>query len=94
MNWDQFQQQDNVYGFDRQLIASKGILESCDVRQILFDRLPGCVDADPTDSETDRTGVDWIATLKSGACANVDVKFRDKDCQKFGSDDLALDFTH
>lgn len=83
--------QDNHYSFNNELVASKGILESCDVREILTLRLPGCVDADPADEELDRTGVDWMAKLCSGKNVGVDVKTRKKDCKNFGNDDVALE---
>jgi hypothetical protein len=83
--------QDNVYSFNQKLVASKGIVESCDVHEILLLRLPGCVDANQTDSDVDRTGVDWLATLSSGRTVGVDVKIREKDCMKFGNDDVALE---
>lgn len=82
---------DNVYGFDQQLIASKGVLETCDVGEILRTRIPGCVKAVETDKATDRKGVDWWALLKNGQKIGVDVKHRQKDCQRFGNDDVALE---
>lgn len=90
MKFNRFER-DSVFGFNHQLIASKGIVESCDVRQILMERLPGCVDAYSTDTDVDRTGVDWIAKLSSGRECNVDVKMRERDCQAFGNDDVALE---
>ena len=83
--------QENVYSFGQKLVASKGIIESCDVNEILKLRLPGCLWAKETDAETDRTGVDWIATLSCGRSVGVDVKMREKDCIAFGNDDLALE---
>lgn len=83
--------QDNVYSFGEKLVASKGILESCDVREILMSRLPGCIDASPSDEELDRTGVDWTAALCCGRDVGVDVKIREKDCISFGNDDVALE---
>jgi hypothetical protein len=83
--------QDNVYSFNQKLVASKGIVESCDVREILMLRLPGCVNASQADTDMDRTGVDWLAALSSGRKVGVDVKIREKDCMKFGNDDVALE---
>jgi len=83
--------EDNVYSFDDKLVASKGIVESCDVREILTMRLPGCLEVKQTDPEIDRTGVDWIAEVDSGRIVGVDVKHREKDCRAFGDDDLALE---
>lgn len=79
------------YSFEKKLIASKGLIESCDVLEILRLRLPGCVDAVSTSTEIDRTGVDWLATLLSGRVVGVDVKTRDKDYLRFGHDDVALE---
>lgn len=82
---------ENSYSFEKKLIASKGVIESCDVGEILRLRLPGCVKAVPTGSEVDRTGVDWLATLSSGRVVGVDVKIREKDYLRFGHDDVALE---
>jgi hypothetical protein len=82
---------DNVYGFDEQLIASAGVIPSCDVAEILRQRMPGCVEVKKSCKETDRSGVDWWAVLENGKRVGVDLKNRDKDCMAFGNDDLALE---
>lgn len=81
----------NAYGFDQQLIASKGVLETFDVAEILQARIPGCVQSEQADADSDRSGVDWWAILENGQRIGVDVKHRPKDCMKFGSDDVALE---
>jgi hypothetical protein len=82
---------ENEYGFDQQLIASKGVLQSCDVAEILRTVLPGCLSAHEADKESDKSGVDWIACMASGRKVGVDVKHRTKDCMAYGNDDLALE---
>lgn len=77
--------------FEGELNASKGIVESCDVADILRLRIPGCLSVTPTDAEVDRSGVDWIATLQCRRSVGIDVKYRRKDCRAYGNDDLALE---
>jgi hypothetical protein len=90
MNFDQLWQ-NNVYGFNDKLIASQGIVESCDVGEILRCRLPGCVEVKQAPKDIDRTGVDWLAKMSCGRVVGVDVKIREKDCTRFGNDDVALE---
>lgn len=82
---------ENSYGFDQQLIASNGVIQSCDVSEILRARIPGCLKAKKTDKELDRRGVDWLADLSNGRSVGVDVKARTKDYAARGEDDLALE---
>jgi len=82
---------ENSYGFDQQLIASNGVIASCDVATILSARLPGCIRVQKMDPETDRSGVDWWAELSNGRKVGVDFKGRAKDCRAYGNDDLALE---
>lgn len=82
---------ENSFGFDRQLIASNGVIQSCDVSEILRERIPGCVSARKTDKDLDRRGIDWIAELANGRSVGVDVKARTKDYATRGEDDLALE---
>lgn len=81
----------NAYSFDQQLIASKGVLETCDVSQILQTHIPGCMRSEQADPEADRSGVDWWAILANGERIGVDVKHRPRDCMRFGNDDVALE---
>ena len=82
---------ENSYGFDEQLIASNGIIQSCEVSGILRARLPGCVSVRKTSPDLDRRGVDWIAGLANGRTVGVDVKSRTIDYAARGNDDLALE---
>ena len=62
--------------------------------EILKNHIPSCVSVKKTDVATDKTGVDYIATLKNGAVVFVDAKTRTSDCAKFwvqGEPELALE---
>ena len=82
---------ENSYGFSQQLIASNGVIQTCDVGEILTARLPGCVRVEKSDISSDRSGVDWWAVMSNGRKVGVDFKGRAKDCLTYGSDDLALE---
>lgn len=56
--------------------------------------IPYCVDVQKTTAEVDKTGVDYIATLSSGARINIDAKTREKGSSKFwrhGEPELVLE---
>ena len=56
--------------------------------------IPYCVDVQKTAAEVDKTGVDYIATLSSGARINIDAKTREKGSSKFwkhGEPELVLE---
>ena len=62
--------------------------------EILRNAIPNCVDVRKTDEETDKKGVDYIATLSGGAEIGIDVKARDKGVSKYwqnGKEDLVLE---
>lgn len=61
---------------------------------ILKDRFTGCISVEKTDIETDKLGIDYIATLRKGAQIYVDGKTREKGCSKYwinGEPELALE---
>ncbi len=61
---------------------------------ILKKHIPQCVDVRKTDAEQDKTGVDYIATLKNGAEILIDAKTRTADCAKWwknGEPEFALE---
>jgi hypothetical protein len=60
---------------------------------ILKNAIAGCVDIRKTDEATDKTGIDYIATLRGGAIVNIDAKRREKGCSKYwdGQPEIALE---
>lgn len=91
MRFDDRYWADNISDFNGDLSASKGILEACDVGEILRSRIPGCLKVKQADSAIDKTGVDWTAELQCGRIVGIDVKHRTQDYRARGKDDLALE---
>ncbi len=81
------------YDFNERLRFSQGERGNRDA-EILKHAIPNCIKVRKTDVETDRKGVDYIATLKGGAEIGVDIKARDKGISKYwknGKEDLVLE---
>ncbi|MFH1744389.1 MAG: hypothetical protein ABIH23_35750 [bacterium] len=70
------------YGFDERLAFSKGIVAAT-CKETIQNLIPGCVEVREASAEMDKTGVDYIATLRRGAVVYIDHKARDKGCGKF-----------
>ena len=82
-----------IYDFDERLRFSQGERGIRDV-EILKHAIRDCVAVRKTDIETDKKGIDYIATLKGGAEIGIDVKVRDKGISKYwkdGKEDLLLE---
>lgn len=82
----------NEYGFHERLSFSLGVVaETCE--ETIQAMLPGCVNVRKTDEAEDRTGIDYIATLRRGAEVFIDHKARDTGCSKFwnGEPDIAVE---
>lgn len=82
-----------IYDFDERLEFSQCKCEERDMN-ILKLAIRDCVDVRKTDIETDKNGVDYIATLNGGAEIGIDVKTRDKGASSFwkhGEAELALE---
>ena len=60
---------------------------------ILKSHIPKCVSVKKTDRNTDRTGIDYIATLRNGAEIYIDAKTRMPGCSKYwnGDPELAIE---
>jgi hypothetical protein len=71
-----------IHNFNEKLAFSQGQRQVCDVDTIRV-MLPGCVSIVKTTPDVDRTGIDYVATLRSGAAVNIDAKNRDRGCSKF-----------
>ena len=61
--------------------------------EILKSNIANCISVDKTDLEMDKSGVDYIATLKNGAQIFIDAKTRMEGCSKYwhGEPELALE---
>lgn len=61
--------------------------------EILKSHIPKCVSVIKTDTETDKTGIDYIATLKGGAEIYIDAKTRVGGCSKYwdGQPELCIE---
>lgn len=81
------------YDFGERLKFSQGKRGERDA-EIIKNAIQNCIDVRKTDEETDRKGVDYIATLSDGAEIGVDVKARDKGTSKYwknGHEELTLE---
>ena len=71
-----------VYDFDAMLLYSRGKRELTDMDTIVA-LIDGCIGVTKTDAVTDRTGVDYVATLRRGAKLFIDAKTRTPGCSRF-----------
>ena len=81
-----------VYDFQERLTMSQGAAAGTSAQTIIA-LLDGCVGVVKTDLETDRTGIDYIATLRGGAEVWIDLKTREPGCSRYwnGEPELALE---
>lgn len=70
------------YEFDERLAFSKGVVAAT-CKDTIRDMVPGCIDVKETTTAMDKTGVDYIATLRRGAVVYIDHKAREKGCGKY-----------
>lgn len=81
------------YGFYDRLNFSKGKLLASHPETIAS-MIPGCINVTQTNLKQDRTGIDYIAELRSGRKIGIDLKTRDVGASKFWKNmdpDLALE---
>lgn len=71
-----------VHGFADKFAFSRGQREKTDLDTIKV-QLTGCVSVVKTDEHMDRTGIDYIATLRGGAEVLIDGKTRTPGCSKY-----------
>lgn len=71
-----------MYDFDVMLQYSLGVREETDAETIKA-LIPGCVNVEKTAQEIDKTGVDFVATLRNGAEILVDAKTRTPGCSRY-----------
>jgi hypothetical protein len=82
-----------AYEWNESLAFSRGEQEQADVTMILR-LLPGCVSVEKTDTQADKAGTDYIATLRGGRPVNIDAKLRSQGCSRYwkgGEPELALE---
>ncbi len=81
------------YDFAEMLDYSNGVQQATDIDTIRA-LLPGCLDVVKTDILADKSGVDYVATLRRGAQVFIDAKTRQPGARKFwkdGAPELALE---
>lgn len=82
-----------MHDFYEKLEYSLGEQEQFDIG-LLRHIIPGCQSVTKTNVETDRSGIDYIATLRRGAQINIDAKTRERGASRFwthGEPELALE---
>jgi len=81
-----------TYEFDTLLAYSTGPQQATDCATLKA-MFPGCVSVQKTTPEMDRTGVDYILTLRGGSEIRIDAKTRQEGASRFWTDgpELALE---
>lgn len=80
-----------TYEFHDRLIMSQGVAQSASISKILLSEIPGALSVTKATDSQDRSGTDWWVGLSNKQLISIDCKVREKDCQQFGNDDLALE---
>ncbi len=81
------------YDFADMLKYSNGVQQATDMETIRA-LLPGCLSVEKTDTDTDKTGIDYVATLRRNAEVLIDAKTRQPGASKWwknGAPDIALE---
>lgn len=82
-----------VHDFNQKLEFSLSAQQKIDLdllKRIIF----GCVSVEKTDVELDKTGIDYVATLRRGAKINIDAKTREAGASRYwqhGEPEIALE---
>lgn len=82
-----------IHDFGQKLAFSMAERQAFDI-ELLKNAIVGCVSVEKTDEETDKTGVDYVATLRRGAEVMIDAKARERGASKYwkhGEPELALE---
>jgi hypothetical protein len=82
----------NTYSFDERRVFS-ALARGRAWEDVIKDTLPGCVSVVATDLETDKSGTDYVATLRRGSIINIDLKMRSKAGMYWtdGAEEIALE---
>lgn len=82
-----------IHSFNEKLAFSLGEREKFDMN-LLKKVIPNCVHVVKTDEETDKSGIDYVATLDGGATINIDAKTRKAGSKRYwghGEPELVLE---
>lgn len=81
-----------MYDFEECLAYSKGMQQKNEIETIRT-MVSGCVSCEATSLEEDKSGTDYIATLRGGRRVNIDAKMRSQGASRYwhGEPDLALE---
>jgi len=71
-----------VFDFEKKLAFSQGVQQETDI-ETLQKLIDGCDSIIKTSTEIDKSGIDYIATLRRGATIRIDAKTREKGCSEF-----------
>ena len=71
-----------THDFNEKLQFSLGDRQSVDMN-LLKQSITGCESVEKTDDETDKAGIDYIATLRRGAKIMIDAKTRAKGASRY-----------
>ena len=84
---------DRIYDFAQQLQMSAET-QGRSLETLIADLLPGVVAVVKTSTDQDKTGIDYIATLRRGGSVFIDTKKREKGVANYwrwGEEELALE---
>lgn len=82
-----------THDFQKKLQLSLGEHQEFDL-ELLKNSIAGCVSVEKTDATTDKTGIDYVATLRRGSQVYIDAKTRAKGARWFwkrGEPEFALE---
>lgn len=71
-----------MHDWQLKLNYSRGVRERTDL-ETLRDLIPGCISVIKTDPDTDRSGTDYVATLRRGAEIWIDAKTREPGASRW-----------
>ena len=83
-----------THDFSKKLAFSNGANAESDMERIKYVLGRACAKVEKTDIEADKTGIDYVATLRGGATVNVDAKRREKGASRYwknGEPELAIE---
>lgn len=80
------------YDMAERMAFSQGVVRAT-CEETIRAMLTGCLSVEKTDVATDKTGIDYIATLRRGARVGIDHKARGKGCSRYWTEgpELALE---
>ena len=71
-----------IFSFEKKLAFSQGVMQADDI-STLMDLITGCVSVVKTEIADDKSGIDYIATLRRGSTLGIDAKRREKGCSEY-----------